>query len=115
MSGEILSNVVDMDQKKVWVFTFGCGSENSHQFVELYGTHTEARDEMFHLFGNRWAFQYGSREAAGVDKWGLEKMFVYSMLANEAEEYRAMMDRRFSQGDRARMASEVNCDKKGEQ
>ena len=58
-----------MDQD--WIFTF-CGShEHPNKYVVIRGTYGEARAEMFRRHGDRWGFQYPSKEAAGVDEFGL--------------------------------------------
>jgi hypothetical protein len=53
-------------------FTFGFGQqhENGYHVVEA-DSDEEARRIMCTRFGNEWAFQYSSREAAGVDMFGL--------------------------------------------
>jgi len=65
-----------VDEKRDWVFTFGVSSKYGGRFVEIHGTWIDARCEMFRAFGRYWAFQYSSREEAGVDKYGLEKMDI---------------------------------------
>jgi hypothetical protein len=42
--------------------------------VVTANTRQEARDIMFERFGNKWAFQYDSAEAAGVEKWNLKEV-----------------------------------------
>jgi hypothetical protein len=48
--------------KQNWIFTFGVGQTHAHQFVKIYGTHSEAREKMFEIFGDKWAFQYSEKE-----------------------------------------------------
>lgn len=60
-----------------WYFTFG----TEHLFpYGYYISHHEdwskARAEMSSIFGNKWAFQYGSAEKAGVDKFALVEVIL---------------------------------------
>lgn len=59
-----------------WYFTFGCGQKNAGKYVVLYGTCQSTRDKMFELFGDKWAFQYKTAEAAGVEKWKYVRLHV---------------------------------------
>lgn len=67
-------NVTHLYNKQNWVFTFLYGSALKMYYAELYGTFDETRDEMFRLFGDKWAFQYPSKEEAGVDKFELLRL-----------------------------------------
>lgn len=66
-----------------WIFTFGfghvhpyTGEKLGNSFVRIKAeTANAARDEMFRLFGSKWAFQYDSEELAGVQKWNLHEVF----------------------------------------
>jgi len=31
---------------------------------------------MFQKFSNKWAFQYDSKDKAGVDRWSLQKLII---------------------------------------
>lgn len=63
------------DLEQFWYFTFGCNHEpNVNSYVKIYGTHSSARNLMFERFGTKWSMQYGSTEAAGVDKYELEEI-----------------------------------------
>ncbi|WP_433651065.1 hypothetical protein ACQP2C_00030 [Micromonospora zamorensis] len=57
-----------------WYFTFGSGQQHDGKYVVIHGTHDAARDEMIAHFGNRWAFQYGTADRAGVDEFGLVEL-----------------------------------------
>lgn len=45
-------------EKQNWYFTFGGGHEHRDGYVKIYGTHSEAREEMVRRYGLKWAFQY---------------------------------------------------------
>lgn len=47
--------------KEHWYFTFGLGSQRPYNYVKIYGTYDDARDEMFKRYGKDWAFQYDER------------------------------------------------------
>lgn len=58
-----------------WYFTFGMASPLSKFYVELEGNKESTREDMFQMFGNRWAFQYREDEkASAVDRFGLIKL-----------------------------------------
>lgn len=65
------------EQPREWVFSFGHGHELPDgtdafgYYVAIIGTYDTARDEMLARFGNIWAFQYSSREAAGTAEFGM--------------------------------------------
>ncbi len=61
--------------KKFW-FTFGFGheQENGYHVIEA-NSYAKARHEMIRRFGTKWAFQYDSAEAAGVDRFNLHEVF----------------------------------------
>lgn len=48
-------------------------------------SYNEARELMVKAFGTSWAFQYESREEAGVDRFGLREI-PFPMLEEEAED-----------------------------
>lgn len=60
------------------VFTFGVGQAHASGFVELpfEVDASEARELMVEMFGRHWSFEYDSREAAGVEKYGLREVEV---------------------------------------
>lgn len=64
---------------KTYYFTFGYGYRlrNCYTTVEA-ADFNEARKIMAHHHGNRWAFQYDSAEAAGVDRFGLQHVPVHA-------------------------------------
>lgn len=44
---------------KKFIFTFGCGQENAGYYQEIYAKNSdEAREKMFEMYGDKWAFQY---------------------------------------------------------
>jgi hypothetical protein len=62
------------------IFTFGsghmcsCGLSLFGCYVELPGTWEEARERMFTLYGAKFCGQYETREAAGVERFGLTRI-----------------------------------------
>lgn len=80
------------EKPQAWVFTFSVNSERLYNFVELFGKYDETRKEMYKLFGDKWAFQYPSRLAAGVERYGLEKLYVGSLTHMDSEHYRRNED-----------------------
>lgn len=55
-----------------YIFTFGFGQKHQGGYHAIEAQSAdEARDIMMERFGNKWAFQYTSREAAGVEEHGL--------------------------------------------
>lgn len=64
-----------------WVFTFGFGHRHpatgerlANRYVKIDGDINETRDIMYRHFGNKWATQYPSEDAAGVEKYGMERI-----------------------------------------
>jgi hypothetical protein len=65
-----------------WIFTFGFGHVHpvsgeslARRYVRITARDAEAaREEMHRRWGNRWAFQYATEEAAGVARWGLREL-----------------------------------------
>ena len=57
-----------------WIFTFMQKDERKNNFVIIKGSYGEVRAEMFKRFGDKWAFQYGSKEEAGVDNFNLKEL-----------------------------------------
>lgn len=62
------------EPEQAWWFTFGWGQEHANHYVVFWGTYDSARDEMMARFGNRWAHQYATPEAAGVDEYKLVRL-----------------------------------------
>lgn len=69
------------DESKDYYFTFGFGHVDpgsglslANCYTVIRGTFNSARDEMVARYGNKWAFQYGSAEEAGVERWGLRRV-----------------------------------------
>lgn len=58
-----------------WYFTFGFGQGHDNCYTVIkakdYGS---AREEMFWRWGQKWAFQYDSAEAAGVEEFALKEI-----------------------------------------
>jgi len=58
-----------------WYFTFGQGHYTpsglwlGQKVVEIEGSYEEARRKLVEVVGDKWAFQYESKEAAGVHVW----------------------------------------------
>ena len=64
-----------MSAEVEFIFTFGIDHPLGRCYtVVRAATRDEARQRMFDVFGLRWAFQYDSREAAGVERWGLREI-----------------------------------------
>lgn len=57
-----------------WYFSFCYDSENASKYVEIFGTYENARMEMFRRYGTAWAFQYESKELAGIERWGMTRL-----------------------------------------
>jgi len=58
-----------------YIFTFGYGQPNENCFHAVRAKDSnEARAEMVYRFGKKWAFQYDSREKAGVDRYNLTEI-----------------------------------------
>lgn len=62
------------DEVRDWYFTFGCGHAHPNCYHVINGTHSEAREKMFHRFSNKWCMQYESAEKAGVKKYKLKEI-----------------------------------------
>lgn len=59
------------------IFTFGEGQHHAGCFVEIEGEdRADCRVKMLRAFGPKFAFQYESRKAAGVDRWGLTEIDI---------------------------------------
>lgn len=75
-----------------WIFTFAQKSEHKNRFAELWGTHDETREEMWRLFGKKWAFQCPSRPHAGVERYALEKLDLRDVSELDSEHHRKVND-----------------------
>jgi hypothetical protein len=50
-----------------YIFTFGCGQENAGHCQPIFaGSYGAAREKMFELHGEKWAFQYTGEEWEGL-------------------------------------------------
>lgn len=65
------------EDRRLWYFTF-CSNdeERKNMYACFYGTQEETRVLMQKHFGTRWAFQYASKEDAGVDLFNLKPISV---------------------------------------
>ena len=68
-----------LTREQDWYFTFGYGHDpegrpGAVSYAVFHGTYGEARAKMVERFGTKWAFQYESAEAAGVERWNLERI-----------------------------------------
>lgn len=66
---------------KEFIFTFGQahtdpkGYSLAHKYIAVRGDDWwDARQKVLKKYGNHWAFQYRTRSAAGVDRYGLEEV-----------------------------------------
>ncbi len=74
---------MNAEQPRDWFFTFGSnhthpvtGQTLTYTYVRINGTHDAARAKMVAAFGNRWAFQYGTADEAGIRRYGLTEVEV---------------------------------------
>jgi len=70
---------IEVEEEKDWYFTFGFGhmyrlQSMAGKYAVFHGTYESAREKMIEKYLFRWAFQYGSAEEAGVDRWNLKKV-----------------------------------------
>lgn len=81
-------------RERDWVFTFGsnhrafsAGSDRAiavgaegfplkDRYVVIRGTYEEARARMHQVFGMVWSSMYESKQAAGVDEYGLTELVI---------------------------------------
>lgn len=75
------SNVYDLkgelpttEERRDWVFTFGCGQPYAGRYVVINGTFEGARARMFEMHGQMWSMQYRTKEDAGVETYGLKEL-----------------------------------------
>jgi len=65
------------EQIKTWYFTFGFGHKDklgnslANCYTSFRGSKESTRTKMFQAWGNQWAFQYESKEDAGVKRFNL--------------------------------------------
>jgi len=64
-----------------WIFTFGFGQTHpvtgerlAGKYVSIDGDVNTSRETMVRYFGQKWAMQYPTAEAAGVEKYGLTEI-----------------------------------------
>lgn len=63
-----------------YIFTFGSnhatedGMSLGNYYVEIEGTYGEARQKLVEARGSKWAFQYDTKEEAGVSRFNLMKV-----------------------------------------
>lgn len=65
---------IHQEKRQDWYFTFGISQAYEGKYHIINGSHNEARHKMFERFDNKWAFQYESAEAAGVNEFGLKRI-----------------------------------------
>lgn len=58
------------ESKKWYIFTFGVGQEHEGHYIKIYGTYDSAREKMFEMYGDKWAFQYDEER---WQKWEHER------------------------------------------
>ena len=60
-----------------WYFTFGFGHAHPNGYVKLFGTAASTREEMFRMFGPKWAFQYPEHKfLRQIDEYNLYQVDV---------------------------------------
>lgn len=64
----------DRNKERTYYFTFFQGHKYANHYVEIHGTYDNARKEMMERFGGEWAYQYYSKDDAGVDDFNLTKI-----------------------------------------
>lgn len=63
-----------------WYFTFCLGDRFKHRFIRINGTYSEARDKMFEMFDDKWAFQYSEKDfLPQIKKYGLEELTIFEL------------------------------------
>lgn len=61
--------------EREFIFTFGVNHPLGKCYVVVRAADAVvAREKMFCTYGQRWAFQYESREAAGAERYGLREV-----------------------------------------
>jgi hypothetical protein len=76
-------------ERRDWIFTFGFGHTNpetGESLAQRYVTVLDAdvnksREIMYRHFGNKWSMQYPTKEAAGVEKYGLTELHLYGQCS----------------------------------
>lgn len=64
------------EEIKTYYFTFMSSSELHAYYVMICDTYSNARNRMHNIFGDKWAFQYASAEAAGVNEYSLKLLIA---------------------------------------
>lgn len=70
-----MSSIIKTYQK--WYFTFGFGQEHENCFTVIEGTYEEARDKMFKIYGDKWAFQYSEKQ--WFNEQGVSQQMEYNL------------------------------------
>ena len=74
------SKLVNLNRRKdrtmkKWWFTFGFSQGHDNGYVVIEAVNAElARAAMIKTWGTKWAIQYDSAEAAGVEEYGLHEV-----------------------------------------
>jgi len=66
-----------IEPKQYWYFTFmQKQTDKKNSYAKIWGTYDTARQKMVEEFGEAWAFQYGSDEEAGVNRFMLSLIYL---------------------------------------
>lgn len=64
-----------VEQEQDWYFTFGSGQAHPNGYIRIRGTFASARAAMFEIYGDKWSFQYDSKEGDRVVKeWNMQEV-----------------------------------------
>ena len=71
-----IDTLTQPEDEKDYYFTFTQGRELKNPYIIFHGPFSSTRDRMVAIFGSSWAFQYSSRESAGVDRYNLKQLII---------------------------------------
>ena len=78
----------DLSNHNEWSFTFGFAHTNpetgeslANRFVTVLADVNRSREIMNDHFGNKWSMQYPTKDAAGVEKYGLTELHLYGQCS----------------------------------
>ena len=85
IKNRMLQEIINYTKYKKFYFTFGCGDlVNAGKYAIIIATNTDtARTKMHTLFGDKWAFVYPNAESAGVQKWRLQLIGIWTADTEE--------------------------------
>ena len=63
-----------IDKVQDYVFTFPWNHKYRDNYVVIRGTFSNAALKMYARNGQKWSFQYSSKEQAGVEQFGLTEV-----------------------------------------